>query len=355
MRFDYVIGNPPYQVETIQNEVSKKNGQTPKKNIFHYFQMEADKIASESTVMIYPAGRWIQRSGKGLADFGLSQINDEKLQDILFYPNAKEVFPSAAIADGVSVVVKRMNKKQGGFNYYYCEDKNERKIHMENPGENILPLNPNDVAIIGKIEDFVNRYNLNFLHDRILPRTLFGIESDFVSENPHLVREYQDDALVDFSREVKLFTNDKAGKSGRAKWFVTQRSVIKNNMNLISKWKVVVSSANAGGQKRDNQLEIMDNHSAFGRARVALAVFDTRNEAENFYSYVRSYVARYAFLMTDEALTTLGFKVPDFRDYSNSNALLDFSTNLDEQLYRMIGFTTDEVRYLETTVDNVRG
>ena len=59
--------------------------------------------------------------------------------------------------------------------------------------------------------------------------------------------------------------------------------------------------------------------------------------------------------MTDEALTTLGFKVPDFRDYSNSNALLDFSTNLDEQLYRMIGFTTDEVRYLETTVDNVRG
>ena len=265
------------------------------------------------------------------------------------------MFPSAAIADGVSVVVKRMNKKQGGFNYYYCEDKNERKIHMENPGENILPLNPNDVAIIGKIEDFVNRYNLNFLHDRILPRTLFGIESDFVSENPHLVREYQDDALVDFSREVKLFTNDKAGKSGRAKWFVTQRSVIKNNMNLISKWKVVVSSANAGGQKRDNQLEIMDNHSAFGRARVALAVFDTRNEAENFYSYVRSYVARYAFLMTDEALTTLGFKVPDFRDYSNSNALLDFSTNLDEQLYRMIGFTTDEVRYLETTVDNVRG
>ena len=355
MRFDYVIGNPPYQAETTQKEASKKNGQTPKKNIFHYFQIEADKIASESTVMIYPAGRWIQRSGKGLAEFGLSQINDEKLQDVLFYPNAKEVFPSAAIADGVSVVVKKMSKNQGGFNYFYCENNRELKIHMDNPGESILPLNPNDVVILGKIEDFVEHNKLHFLHDRILPRSLFGIESDFVSENPQLVREYQDDAHVDFSQEVKLFTNDKAGKAGRAKWYVTQKSIIKNNVDFISKWKVVVSSANAGGQKRDNQLEIMDNHSAFGRSRVALAVFDTRKEAENFFAYVKSYVARYAFLMTDEALTTLGYKVPDLKNYNSSNSFIDFSKNLDEQLYRMIGFTTNEIKYLETTVDNVRG
>lgn len=75
MKFDFVIGNPPYQEETTQ-EASKTNGQTPKKNIFHYFQMAADRIAGEATVMIYPAGRWIHRSGKGMEDFGLQQIND---------------------------------------------------------------------------------------------------------------------------------------------------------------------------------------------------------------------------------------------------------------------------------------
>ena len=76
MKFDYVIGNPPYQEETIINEKSKTNGQTPKRNIFHYFQMSADAIATEYSILIYPGGRWIQRSGKGLNKFGIKQIND---------------------------------------------------------------------------------------------------------------------------------------------------------------------------------------------------------------------------------------------------------------------------------------
>ena len=102
---------------------------------------------------------------------------------------------------------------------------------------------------------------------------------------------------------MKLYANDRAGKAGRTKWFIAEKSVIKANPEYISYWKVVVSSANAGGQKRDNQLEIIDNHSAFGRSRVALGAFKTKAEAQNFYKYVNSYIARYAFLMTDEALT----------------------------------------------------
>lgn len=120
MKFDYVTGNPPYQLET--TNVSLSNGQLRSKSIFHYFQIEADKIANESTVLIYPAGRWIQRSGKGMAAFGMEQINDHKLSEIYFYPDSKEVFPNAAIADGVSVVVKNMKKDSPGFDYVYCKN-----------------------------------------------------------------------------------------------------------------------------------------------------------------------------------------------------------------------------------------
>lgn len=79
---------------------------------------------------------------------------------------------------------------------------------------------------------------------------------------------------------------------------------------------MVVSSANAGGQKRDNQIEIIDNHSAFGRSRVALGSFKTETEAINFYHYCKATLIRFMFLMTDEALTSLGKKVPDVLDYS---------------------------------------
>lgn len=90
MKFDYVTGNPPYQLET--TNVSLSNGQLRSKSIFHYFQIEADKIANESTVLIYPAGRWIQRSGKGMAAFGMEQINDHKLSEIYFIRIQKKSF-----------------------------------------------------------------------------------------------------------------------------------------------------------------------------------------------------------------------------------------------------------------------
>ena len=187
MKFDYVTGNPPYQLET--TNVSLSNGQLRSKSIFHYFQIEADKIANESTVLIYPAGRWIQRSGKGMAAFGMEQINDHKLSEIYFYPDSKEVFPNAAIADGVSVVVKNMKKDSPGFDYVYCKNGKENHIAMGNPGENIIPLNPQDISISKKLEAFIQGKHLEPLHNRVLPQKLFAIESDFVEKNSACVRE----------------------------------------------------------------------------------------------------------------------------------------------------------------------
>ncbi len=352
MKFDFVIGNPPYQEETAQKDTA--NGQKTQKNIFHYFQMQADQIATKGSVMIYPAGRWIHQSGKGLRAFGSEQINDRHLKKLVFYKNSNSIFPQAAIADGVSIVLKDMTKKTSGFDYVYTTDMETIEIHADNPGEDLMPLNPNDHTILKKIDEFVKREHIAYMHDGILPRTFFGIESNFAEENPDKVRLYDTDMDVDFSHEVKLFTNDKAGKAGRAKWFVADKNVITNNPDKIGEWQVVVSSANAGGQKRDNQLEIMDNHSAFGRARVALKSFKNCREAENFYAYMKTYVIRYAFLMTDEALTSLGKRVPDLLDYSDGSKGFDFGHDLDGQLFKKIGLREEEVDYIKGIVDNLR-
>lgn len=352
MKFDFIACNPPYAQETASS--SPTNGQAPKKSIFQYFQTEADKIAREASVMIYPGGRWIQRSGKGMEAFGLSQINDKKLKDIYFYPNSSEIFPSVAIPDGISIVVKDTNKKENGFNYVYCNNGEEFTIALDNPGKDVLPLNPNDLSITMKIRAFVRLKNLHYLSERVRPRALFGIESNFVENNKSSVRPYTSDDAIDYTKEIKLYANDKAGKAGRTTLFVADRSIITSNQEYIDKWKVVVSSANAGGQKRDNQLEIFDNHSAFGRSRVAIASFDTHKEAQNFYDYVCSFVIRFAFLLTDEALTTLAMCVPDIGAYTEDNGFIDFSKSVDEQLCKLIGFTEDEYCYMKSVVENLR-
>ena len=354
MKFDYVIGNPPYQEQTT-SVVPKTNGQVRSKSIFQYFQIEADKIATKASVLIYPGSRWIHRSGKGMADFGLKQINDVTLRRIDFYPNSKEVFPGpVAIADGISIVLKEKEKQTPRFDYVYHNNGECVSLEIDNPGETLIPLNPSDAVIVNKVEQFVNNNKLDYLHGKILSQKLFGIESDFAESNPNKVREYVSDADVDFSHEIKLFTNDKAGKKGRAKWFVADRNVVSTSVKYIDEWQVVVSSANAGGQKRDNQIEIIDDHSAFGRARVALSSFTTKQEAVNFYNYARTYLVRFMFLMTDEALTSLGKRVPDLMDYTENNPIIDFSAPLDNQLYQLVGLKPTEIKHIEDTINNLR-
>ena len=347
MKFNAVVGNPPYQEVVEQKESS--NGQKVSISIFQYFQMISERLG-KYTSLIYPGARWIHRSGKGLEKFGLAQINDCHLMMLEFFPYSTDVFKDVAIADGLSIVLKDMDKTEKGFTYRYSKESKVISIHADNPGEDLFPLNPNDDEIVRKLDNAIKECGC--LHDSVLPRSLFGIESDFVEKNPSFVREYNDGDYFNPDTEIKLFTNDKAGKSGRARWYVANKDVISSGKEYLGQWKVIVSSANAGGQKRNNQIAVIDNHSAFGRSRVALKTFETEKEACNFFKYATSEIIRFAFLMTDESLTSLAKKVPDLIDYTDSNGLIDYNENVNMQLYELFGIDDIQQQYVKEVLSS---
>lgn len=108
-----------------------------------------------------------------------------------------------------------------------------------------------------------------------------------------------------------------------------------------------MSSANAGGQKRSNQIAVVDNHSAFGRSRVALKTFATEQEARNFFKYATSELIRFAFLLTDESLTSLAKKVPDLGNYSDANGIIDYSGDVNAQLYQYFGISEADQQHIK--------
>ena len=83
----------------------------------------------------------------------------------------------------------------------------------------------------------------------------------------------------------------------------------------------------------------VDNHSAFGRSRVALKTFSTEKEAYNFFKYATSEIIRFAFLMTDESLTSLAKKVPDLLDYTDENSFIDYNEDINIQLYKLFAYS----------------
>lgn len=349
MNFDAIMGNPPYQKE-IENKKSR-NGQKTRTNIFQHFENIAVEQAIKGSVLVFPAIRWIHQSGKGLKGFGHEIINDKRLDKLVFYPEARDLFENTEIDDGISIVVTRSMKKTETFCYEYRNKKNCEIMLLDFPKDELLILNPKDIGIVKKIKRFVQNNKLNYICNSIFSRTLFGIESDFIEKNANDARIYDDDDKVNFETEIKLLTNDKAGSAGRACWFVVNKDTIKQNQQYIGKWQVVVSSAHGGGQHgRDNQLAIIDNHSAFGRSKIALKSFDTENEAENFFKYTKSVFIRYAYLLSDEALSSLGKFVPDLLDYSDKQKLIDFSDDIDKQLRKLLEITDDEFAYIYSLI-----
>lgn len=349
MNFDTIIGNPPYQAET-ENKNSK-SGQNPRTNIFQHFDIFAVENSVKASALIFPAVRWIHRSGKGCKKFGYDLINDTRLKKLIFHPDATELFTDTEIDDGISIVITNSTKKDNIFEFEYRKNDVIEKLEFESPKEELLVLNPSDIVIVNKIKRFVTKYDLKYLNEGIFSRTLFGIESDFIEKNYIKARPYKTGDKINFENEIKLLTNDKAGSAGRSCWFVVNKDTIKQNNNYIEKWQVVVSSAHGGGQHgRDNQIEIIDNHSAFGRSKVALKSFDTEEEAKNFFKYANSVFVRYAFLMSDEALSSLGMFVPDLTDYTNTNHIIDFEKNIDSQILDLLHISSTEFEYMVSLV-----
>ena len=68
--------------------------------------------------------------------------------------------------------------------------------------------------------------------------------------------------------------------------------------------------------------------------------------AKNFFKYATIEIIRFAFLLTDESLTSLAKKVPDLLDYSDNNDLIDYSGNVNEQLYALFGIDEKNQRHI---------
>lgn len=81
-----------------------------------------------------------------------------------------------------------------------------------------------------------------------------------------------------------------------------------------------------------------------------MKTFETQKEAENFYKYANTFLIRFAFLLTDESLTSVAKRVPDLLNYTDDNGIIDFNGKVDSQLYELFKINNIEKGFIEETI-----
>ncbi|NCU25695.1 restriction endonuclease, partial [Candidatus Nomurabacteria bacterium] len=92
MKFDVIIGNPPYQLET--SDTSRQA-----KPIYNLFIEQAQKLKPMFLTMIIPS-RWFA-GGMGMDRFREMMMKDKRVIFLYDFANAKDCFPQNSISGGV--------------------------------------------------------------------------------------------------------------------------------------------------------------------------------------------------------------------------------------------------------------
>lgn len=59
---------------------------------------------------------------------------------------------------------------------------------------------------------------------------------------------------------------------------------------------------------------------------------------------------KFSFLLTDEALSSLGKCVPDILNYRSDNGIIDFNKDIDNQLYELMKISPEEIAFIEKMI-----
>lgn len=273
MKFDVIISNPPYQLST-------GGSGRQAKPIYQKFVQQAQKLNPRYVTMIIPS-RWFS-GGFGLNDFRESMLNDKSMREIVDYPNSADVFNGVDIAGGVCYFL---------WDRSYSGDCTVSNII---DGKKITTIRP------------LNEFSTFVRDGRAIPI----IKKVFEIEKPKQTLEQ----TVSPQRPFGLPTNYEPKEKGVPCWFIQKigrkfasPSDVNDDNDLLNKWKLLVPKAPIAGQTDftkpvgfyyDGNTKIASPGECCTESFIVAGAFNTKEETENFKSYLFTKTVRFLLLQT---------------------------------------------------------
>jgi len=274
MRFDVIVGNPPYQLDA----AGFGRQATP---IYDLFVEQAIRLQPRYIAMIIPS-RWFT-GGMGLTQFRERMLNSQHIRAIYDFANSEWLFPGVQVKGGVCFLF--WDSSWDGlcqFNEMHESEVSVSENRDLSEHGNILVRHSKARGIIAKVSSKADAKDISMLTEHMSGLNPFGIPSNYLGASKLTGRE-----------TIRLHTKDGV--------VMTDRSTIQSNVDLVDKWKVFISKAGPNGAGYPNKILgrvfIDGPGSACTHSYFIATACDTRKEAERVAGYLHQTLPRFLAAM----------------------------------------------------------
>lgn len=330
MKFDVIIGNPPYQMSDGGGDGSSAQP------IYQRFVQQAKKLNPRYITMIIPA-RWYS-GGKGLDDFRYEMLHDNRLAEIHDFPETSDCFPGINIRGGVCYFLWSQSHRGDSkiVNHKQEKETSMNRPLLEKGAETFIRYNA-AISILQKVASF----HEETMDNRVSSRLPFGIPSNFTDYS------LQPDSV----HSVILYRSERS-KNADKMVYISPKHITKN-ADWKDKMKVLVSKASPGGDEYPHAIisspVLAKKNSVCTETYLIVDFVSSETEGMNLISYMQTRFFRFmmSLIKNTQNISKGVFAFVPVQKWSKSWT--------DAELYNKYGIDAAEIEFIESMIKPIEG